>query len=368
MNQLGVIPDAAVLIRNGIIEEVGPARRLENLARARNAREIDALGRVVMPSFVDPDGVLVSPKSAGGLPQLSRRVLDAGAAGFVSQCVRSGVLSIGAHTRAASALKDTVKILRVHRALAARPMRIRSIFSPRSTSAEDLISKWLPAIERRKLAGIVEFSADAEQGGFTTGQIKLAALAAADRGFSIRIRCTGPADPELHALALQAGTVVWIGFPQAVSAGAAVQFGGVYALPCSSVLDGPSAHAAAVRRAIGEGIPIALASSSPATGMRCTNPQYSLCLAASNFGLSCEEAIIAATYNAACALRMSHVTGSVEPGKAADLLVMDIPDYRELTQRVGHNDVLAVMRAGHFVYQRAGLKLPPHEKANPPIS
>src|SRR2546423_12360893 len=53
MSQLGIIPDGAILIRDGLILEVGPTRRVENLALARNAQEIEAAGKVVMPGFVD---------------------------------------------------------------------------------------------------------------------------------------------------------------------------------------------------------------------------------------------------------------------------------------------------------------------------
>ena len=59
MTELNIVPNGALLIRNGIIEDVGPARRVENLAGARSAREIDATGRVVMPAFVDADVSLV---------------------------------------------------------------------------------------------------------------------------------------------------------------------------------------------------------------------------------------------------------------------------------------------------------------------
>jgi imidazolonepropionase len=69
------------------------------------------------------------------------------------------------------------------------------------------------------------------------------------------------------------------------------------------------------------------------------------------------EAIVAATYNAACSLRLSHVTGSLEPGKAADLLIMDVPDYRELFHRVAHNDVLLAMKSGNTIYRRGVLTL-----------
>src|SRR5579862_6357321 len=49
----GLIQDGAVLVVDGVIREVGPSRRIENLALARRAEVIDASGCVVMPGFVD---------------------------------------------------------------------------------------------------------------------------------------------------------------------------------------------------------------------------------------------------------------------------------------------------------------------------
>jgi len=51
--ELGIIHDGSLLIRDGVVEEVGTTRRVENLACARHAMEINAAGRVVMPGFVD---------------------------------------------------------------------------------------------------------------------------------------------------------------------------------------------------------------------------------------------------------------------------------------------------------------------------
>ena len=69
------------------------------------------------------------------------------------------------------------------------------------------------------------------------------------------------------------------------------------------------------------------------------------------------EAIVAVTYNAACSLRLSHVTGSLAPGKAADICIMNVGDYHELARRVGHHDTGLVMRAGKVVCRRPSLTL-----------
>lgn len=60
------------------LEEVGPTRRVENLALAPNAVEISAGGRVVMPGFVDSHTHLLFP-SAGRLADPSDIEVRAGA-------------------------------------------------------------------------------------------------------------------------------------------------------------------------------------------------------------------------------------------------------------------------------------------------
>src|SRR5579863_8168679 len=105
MTDLSIIPDGAVLIRDGVIEEVGSTRRVENLVPARLARVIDATGRVVMPAFVDPDIALAaSHPAADGISgetdirRMSRHRLEAAAAALAADLARYGVLTVGAHT------------------------------------------------------------------------------------------------------------------------------------------------------------------------------------------------------------------------------------------------------------------------------
>lgn len=143
MTDLGIVPKGALLIRNGIIEDVGSARRVENLAGARRAREIDATGRVVMPAFVDADMALVIRAAPGeyeegilrddwaALRTMSRKRVLARAGAMAAECARYGCLAVGAHTRCATDIQNIGKVLRVHRSLQLKPLRIRSILSPR---------------------------------------------------------------------------------------------------------------------------------------------------------------------------------------------------------------------------------------------
>ncbi|HLK03236.1 MAG TPA: imidazolonepropionase, partial [Candidatus Acidoferrum sp.] len=63
LSQLGIIPDGALLIREGRIFAVGPTAKVEKLAAARKAEKIDVGGRVVLPGFVDSHTHLIHAAS-----------------------------------------------------------------------------------------------------------------------------------------------------------------------------------------------------------------------------------------------------------------------------------------------------------------
>ncbi|MEO0080183.1 MAG: amidohydrolase family protein, partial [candidate division WOR-3 bacterium] len=64
------------------------------------------------------------------------------------------------------------------------------------------------------------------------------------------------------------------------------------------------------------------------------------------------EALRGVTVNAARALGLEKELGTIEPGKWADIIVTDVPDYRHLTYRLGHNPVRMTIRHGQVVYGR----------------
>jgi imidazolonepropionase len=361
MQDLNIIPDGSVLIRGGVIEEVGSTRRIENLAPARQAREIDAAGKVVMPAFVDPDTALAAPGPAlAGQPsepdisRMSWRRLESRATGAAADLARYGVLTAGAHTLAAGDLQNTVRALRLHHKLQSKPLRIRSVFSPRadvrSEHLRNLTDAWMAAVFNRKLASLFEIP-DAPVSTQTT----LAAAAAA-AGFSIRMRLPETSPANTCELAWAAGAISLVGgVPDVSTVTRNLALAGCVTVEAGTrILAG---RASSARRAIDEGTPLALASGYREDADSTMNPQFLLYLARYALGMTAEEAIVAATYNAACSLRFSHVTGSVAPGKSADLCLMDVDDYHELARRAGHHDVSLVMRAGKVVYRRAGISL-----------
>ena len=103
------------------------------------------------------------------------------------------------------------------------------------------------------------------------------------------------------------------------------------------------------RKLIDAGAIVALATDfNPGTSPT-VNMQFILSLACSALRMTPAEAISAATINAAWALRRADRLGSLEPGKQADLIVMDVGDYREIPYYFGVNHCRMTVKAGAVV-------------------
>jgi imidazolonepropionase len=81
----------------------------------------------------------------------------------------------------------------------------------------------------------------------------------------------------------------------------------------------------------------------------CESMQFAIALACRYLRLTPAQAIAAATINAAAAIGAERRIGSLEPGKQADLLVLNVPDYRHLGYRFGGNLVETVIKRGKVV-------------------
>lgn len=104
------------------------------------------------------------------------------------------------------------------------------------------------------------------------------------------------------------------------------------------------------------GIPIALGSDfNPGSSTLLAQP-LTLQFGCIYYGLTIVEAIRGVTLIAAQALKMENEIGTLEPGKSADIIVTDVPDYRHLAYRLGHNPVKMVFSRGRLVINNKGAK------------
>jgi imidazolonepropionase len=103
------------------------------------------------------------------------------------------------------------------------------------------------------------------------------------------------------------------------------------------------------RRMIELGVPVALGSDLNPGTCWCESMPFIIALACRYLRLTPAEAIVAATRNAAYATGVGDRVGSLEVGKQADIIILDLPDYRHLAYRFGTNPVQTVIKAGRVV-------------------
>lgn len=108
-----------------------------------------------------------------------------------------------------------------------------------------------------------------------------------------------------------------------------------------------------VRELINFCVPVALATDFNPGTSPCQNMQFVLSLACTQMRMTPEEALCAATINGACALRLQHKIGSLEPGKQADISIFDVKDYREIVYYFGGSLNVMTIKKGKIVYQKS---------------
>jgi imidazolonepropionase len=103
---------------------------------------------------------------------------------------------------------------------------------------------------------------------------------------------------------------------------------------------------APARKLIDAGVPVALASDfNPGSCMSFSMPMM-MTIACTQMRMTPEEAITACTLNGAAALGLSDRVGSIEVGKAADLAIFDVPNYRYVPYHFGMNLLSKVIKRG----------------------
>ncbi len=391
MRELGIIQDGALLISGGIIQEVGPSRRVENLAAARDAVEIAADGRVVMPGFIDPETRLVGgelrfepdrdafdadeeeieaePKpgepswrrTLRELQSASKRRLEMRARRTIRELVRHGTTTVEAKSSWGIDSRTDLKILRVLEALRDKPLDVFPTYllghappeadkSPQ-THLEWLCGEMLPRLRTRRLARYVQVRCG--PGAYSPSQARKILSEARALGFIPRLTFGEEAGEGAVAAAVEVDASSIDGLERLSAAEVDLL---ATSLTVAVLLPGRALYLRrpypSGRELIDGGAAVALASGfAPDEGSSFSMPAM-VALACAEMGLRPAEAIAAATINAAHALRCANRLGSLEYGKQADLVMLNTGDYRELPVRLGVNLVAMVMKRGEIIFPR----------------
>jgi imidazolonepropionase len=366
LQELGIIPDGALLLRDGLIAEVGPTRRVENLAAARGAIEIDATGKVVMPGFVDCHSHLMFPqphtadpnpaveididRAARALAATTAQRLAGRGRALLQTMARHGTTTLEAKTGCGPNDSADLKVLRVLNVLNQGELDIVPTFLFRPATAEDaerVCRDLMLTIRRRRLARFADLLWDTEMSHRT---LLLRFLeTAVSLGFSCKIHadhhsCAGAVSLAVEYDVTSIDHLEYATLDQARALGAAGRIATL--LPCASFRRG---HDAPARTLIDAGVAIALGTNFNPWHTPSLSMQTAISLACQQMGLSPAEAISASTINSACALEAASRVGSLEADKLADILILNTADYRDLGYALGTNLVHTTIKKGRIL-------------------
>lgn len=393
---LGLISGGAVGVStvDGKIAYAGPAAELDQGLLADNCTCIDAGGCVVMPGFIDSHTHLVFggsradefyrrargetyqqiAKSGGGIGQTMRQTRAAsqqdlldGARWRLLQLYRNGTTTVetksGYGLEPATELKqlEVVRELRDSVPGAVLSTYLGAHLIPPEFAGDrdgyvDVVVQQLREVAARELADFYDIFVDPL--AFTRDEAQRIVEAATDLGLGLRLHADEFGDDGTAAWGVAAGAMSCDHLGGIGAAGiAALAAGNTVAtlLPATMFFSGHGRYAPA-RQLIDAGCAVALATDlNPGSSLVYSMP-LTMTLAALEMAMSAEECIVASTVNAAHALGLGSVAGSLEVGKRADVIVIDLPHYSEIPYHVGCDAVRDVLIGGQQV-KRAGTML-----------
>lgn len=382
MRDLKIIENGAVACEAGTIVWVGETPQIPSWVNGAKVR-IDARGKAVMPGLVDCHTHLVFGGSREeefamklqGVPYLeilkqgggildtvaktrsaSQKQLFERGLRWLDEAMRCGTTTIEIKSGYGLSFGDEMKILRVIRELQRKhPIGIAATFLgahafPKNKERAAYILEVLRMIEKVGREDLAEFcDVFCEENAFSLAESRLILEEALSCGMKLKIHAGEFNDLGGADLAAELGAV-------SLDHGEHLSERGISLLAKNRIpivlMPGVNFHLgsqpADARKLIESGVPVALASdfnpgSSPVLSM-----QVVIQLACRMYKMTPEEVISAATINSAYALDLADRIGSIEQGKQADLLILDIPTFRQLPYWIGRNIVQTVIKNGEM--------------------
>jgi len=393
LGDLGLVEDGAVLIRSGNILETGHSSDLLN--KYPDEETLDVGGKVVLPGFVDPHthviwagdraaefelrlqgkSYLEIMEAGGGIVSTVRETRKASLKQLKDQTrprlkrmLAHGTTTLEAKT--GYGLNSETELLMLQALLELdqeEPLDIVLTYlgahavppeyEGNTPGYTDLVCKemipalaeWWPAQTKGSFPYIDVFC---ETGAFDLDQSRQILETAKANGFPIKIHADEFDNLGGVSLAVELGAAsadhLVVTSPEDIKA-----LGGsdtvAVALPCTPFGLAESDYTPAKAILEAGGILAIATDLNPGTAW-CESMQFAAALACRYMKLTPKQAIAAATINAAAAIGMDKKIGSLEPGKQADLIVLNISDYRHIGYRFGTNLVEFVIKQGQ-VYQ-----------------
>ncbi|MGH7070966.1 MAG: imidazolonepropionase [Acetobacteraceae bacterium] len=387
--RIEVIEDGALLARDGRIMIVGKTADVLAHDDIRGAEVIDASGHVVMPGLIDchTHPVFAGLRYAeyaerlaglsreevtrrgGGIwksvvdtRNASRHDLEAAVEKYFARMVQSGTTTVEAKSGYGLTLETELEHLEILRAVGrSTPLRIVPTFLgahivPRDrpdaqTYAREIIEQMLPAVAKQGIARFCDVSCSpntfpADVAGpilDRAAQLGLPGRVHTDGGVS----CGGWTFATAHK-AVCADHLTFTPDDEITRVGPTSTIASL--IPAAELYYRLGRRANA-RRFIETGVAVAITTDF-CSSIHCAALYPLLPVAAAWYWLTPEELIASVTVNAAHAIGMGREVGTLEAGKRADLLVLEIPDYRMLAFEFGAESIKRVIIDGKVVHAR----------------
>ncbi len=389
---LGIIRDGALAIKEAEIFWVGKTEELdEKFILGKGGRAIDARGKTVMPGLIDAHTHLVFAGSREnefeqrikGLSYLEIAERGGGILSTVEATRRAsfdelfslgkkrldrmlskGVTTLEAKSGYGLSLQGEVKILQVMKALQeSHPVQIvptflgahtipREFQGARSRYIDLVIEEMIPRVAQEQLAEFCDVFC--EEKAFNLEESKKIL----DRGKRYGLK------PKIHADQLSPGRGAELAAEVDAFSADHLEYispegieelakKGVTAvlLPGASFFLSMKKYPPA-REMIEGGVSVCLATDlNPGSSMT-ESLSLIMTMGCTMFKMSPKEVIQGTTANAARSIGREKSLGSLETGKQADLILLDIPNYRYLPYHFGVDHVELVIKKGRVVYQR----------------
>ena len=389
MQDLGIIRNGAVAIDGKEIVAVGETDEiLTTIRRARTV--IDAKGRIVLPGFVDCHTHLVFGGSRedefiqkiegrsyleimqgnGGILSTvektrealaSPRALLNRARAFLDQMLAYGTTTVEIKTGYGLSTQSELGMLKIIASLKeSQPVDIVSTFLgahafPKEYAKRkaDYVQLVLGMLERVKTEGLAEYcDVFVEVGAFSPSEARIILEQAKKHGLKLKLHAGEFNDIGGAELGAELGATSIDHLDYVSERGIELM---AEKKIIAVLLPGVPFHLmtdryAPARKLIDAGVPVALATDFNPGSCPTLSMQMIIALACRQLKLTPAEAINAATINAAYALDRGDKVGSIEVGKKADIIVLDIAHHRQLPYWFGVNLATTVVKNGVVTY------------------
>ncbi len=381
--EIFVIENGSVLVRDDKIEWVGRAIDFNFGLYGDEIEVFDVSGKVLMPGFIDAHTHLVFAgtredefdlrikgftyqqiaKMGGGILSTVEKTRKATAdelfkiaCGYAEKALLNGTTTIEIKSGYGLNLEDEVKILEIANKLNGNPVNTVATFlgahaiPPEFKDKKDeyvnfLIDELIPKVGSGKLAKFCDVFC--EKGYFTAEDAENILNAGKKYGLLPKIHAEQFSNYNGVKVGIKVGAISIDHLENITdediellskSDSVAVLLPGV-----SFFLNYKYPPA---RKLIDAGVPVAIASDFNPGSCMSLNMQLILTIACIQMKMTIEEAITASTLNAASALGISNITGSIEIGKKADVVIFDAQNYKMIPYFFGENHVSGVMVNG----------------------